>query len=197
MMGTLIEFLQRNGKNGSGFFMSALKVAVRGPTNVVVTGTIEKGKISAGDTVEIIGRNSPQQVLCRKVTPISSSEGVESVEISLIGDAEINVGDVLAKPGTVKMAKELVADVYVLQKDEGGAGVPLNKNSPIQATFRTMDVTGSIELPEGVEMVMPGDNVSMTVTLIYPIAMDDGLRFAIREGGRNVAVGLARWESEF
>ncbi len=197
-MGTLSEFLQRNldDRNGSEFFMPALKVAVRGPTSFVVTGTIEKGSISAGDTVEIIGRNSPQQVLCRKVTSIPSSENSGIVEISLIGDAEISVGDVLATPGTVKMLRELVADVYVLREDEGGAGEPLNKNTPIQARFRAVDVSGSIEFPSGAEMVMPGDNLSVVVTLISPVAMDEGLRFAIRKGRKDVAVGLVRRKSE-
>ena len=123
---------------------------------------------------------------------LDSAEAGDNIGALLRGvqRTEIERGQVLAKPGSVHPHKKFTAQVYVLTKDEGGRHTPFFNNYRPQFYFRTTDVTGTIELPEGVEMVMPGDNIKMVVTLIHPIAMDDGLRFAIREGGRTVGAGV-------
>jgi elongation factor Tu len=163
----------------------------------VGTGRIERGRVKVGDEIEIVGL----QDKARKsvVTGIEMfrkllDEGIagDNVGVLLRGIErdDIERGQVLAKPGSIKPHKKFEAEVYVLSKEEGGRHTPFFSNYRPQFYFRTTDVTGSISLPEGVEMVMPGDNVRMNVELITPIACEEGLRFAIREGGRTVGAGV-------
>jgi elongation factor Tu len=162
----------------------------------VVTGRIERGIVKAGEEVEIVGiRDTTKTVVTgvemfRKL--LDEGRAGENVGALLRGTKRDDVerGQVLAKPGTITPHTVFEAEVYVLSKEEGGRHTPFFKGYRPQFYFRTTDVTGTCELPEGVEMVMPGDNVKMVVTLIAPIAMDDGLRFAIREGGRTVGAGV-------
>ncbi|KNC93566.1 elongation factor Tu [Trabulsiella odontotermitis] len=185
----------------------------------VVTGRVERGIIKVGEEVEIVGIKETAKSTCTgvemfrklldegraKETAKSTCTGVEmfrklldegrageNVGVLLRGikREEIERGQVLAKPGTINPHTKFESEVYILSKDEGGRHTPFFKGYRPQFYFRTTDVTGTIELPEGVEMVMPGDNIKMVVTLIHPIAMDDGLRFAIREGGRTVGAGV-------
>jgi elongation factor Tu len=163
----------------------------------VVTGRVESGIIKVGETVEIVGIKDTVQTtvtgveMFRKL--LDEGRAGENCGILLRGTKREDVqrGQVLAKPGTIKPHTKFEAEVYVLSKEEGGRHTPFLKGYRPQFYFRTTDVTGSIGLPEGVEMVMPGDNIKMTVELIHPIAMDKGLRFAIREGGRTVGAGVA------
>ncbi|HBI8245452.1 TPA: elongation factor Tu, partial [Escherichia coli] len=158
----------------------------------VVTGRVERGIIKVGEEVEIVGIKETQKSTCTGVEMfrklLDEGRAGENVGVLLRGikREEIERGQVLAKPGTIKPHTKFESEVYILSKDEGGRHTPFFKGYRPQFYFRTTDVTGTIELPEGVEMVMPGDNIKMVVTLIHPIAMDDGLRFAIREGGRTV-----------
>ena len=162
----------------------------------VVTGRIERGIINTGDDVSIIGLKETTSSTCtgvemfRKI--LDEGRAGENCGILLRGTKREDVqrGQVLAKPGSITPHTTFSAEVYVLGKDEGGRHTPFFKGYRPQFYFRTTDVTGACELPEGVEMVMPGDNVNLTVTLIAPIAMDEGLRFAIREGGRTVGAGV-------
>jgi len=162
----------------------------------VVTGRIERGIINTGDEVAIIGLKETTSSTCtgvemfRKI--LDEGRAGENCGILLRGTKREDVqrGQVLAKPGSITPHTTFSAEVYVLGKDEGGRHTPFFKGYRPQFYFRTTDVTGACELPEGVEMVMPGDNVNLTVTLIAPIAMDEGLRFAIREGGRTVGAGV-------
>ena len=162
----------------------------------VVTGRIERGIINTGNEVEIIGLKETTSTTCtgvemfRKI--LDEGRAGENCGILLRGTKREDVqrGQVLAKPGSITPHTTFSAEVYVLGKDEGGRHTPFFKGYRPQFYFRTTDVTGACELPEGVEMVMPGDNVTLTVTLIAPIAMDEGLRFAIREGGRTVGAGV-------
>jgi elongation factor Tu len=162
----------------------------------VVTGRVESGIIKVGETVEIVGIKDTVQTtvtgveMFRKL--LDEGRAGENCGILLRGTKREDVqrGQVLAKPGTIKPHTKFEAEVYVLSKEEGGRHTPFLKGYRPQFYFRTTDVTGSIGLPEGVEMVMPGDNIKMTVELIHPIAMDKGLRFAIREGGRTVGAGV-------
>ena len=162
----------------------------------VVTGRIERGIINTGNEVEIIGLKETTSTTCtgvemfRKI--LDEGRAGENCGILLRGTKREDVqrGQVLAKPGSITPHTTFSAEVYVLGKDEGGRHTPFFKGYRPQFYFRTTDVTGACELPEGVEMVMPGDNVNLTVTLIAPIAMDEGLRFAIREGGRTVGAGV-------
>ena len=162
----------------------------------VVTGRVERGKIHVGDEVEIVGLRETQSTTCTGVEMFRKllDEGVagDNVGVLLRGTKrdEVERGQVLAKPGSIKPHTHFEAEVYVLSKDEGGRHTPFFNGYRPQFYFRTTDVTGACELPEGVEMVMPGDNVKMTVKLIAPIAMEEGLRFAIREGGRTVGAGV-------
>ncbi|VCW54383.1 Elongation factor Tu 2 [Escherichia coli] len=162
---------------------------------VVVTGR-ERGIIKVGEEVEIVGIKETQKSTCTGVEMfrklLDEGRAGENVGVLLRGikREEIERGQVLAKPGTIKPHTKFESEVYILSKDEGGRHTPFFKGYRPQFYFRTTDVTGTIELPEGVEMVMPGDNIKMVVTLIHPIAMDDGLRFAIREGGRTVGAGV-------
>ncbi|GHB33871.1 elongation factor Tu [Salinicola rhizosphaerae] len=162
----------------------------------VVTGRVERGIVKTGDEVEIVGIHDTTKTtvtgveMFRKL--LDEGRAGENVGALLRGTKRDDVerGQVLAKPGTIKPHTKFEAEVYVLSKEEGGRHTPFFKGYRPQFYFRTTDVTGTCELPEGVEMVMPGDNVQMVVTLIAPIAMEDGLRFAIREGGRTVGAGV-------
>ena len=162
----------------------------------VVTGRIERGIVRTGEEIEIIGIKDTTKTTCtgvemfRKI--LDEGRAGENVGVLLRGTKrdEVERGQVLAAPGSITPHTTFQSEVYVLGKDEGGRHTPFFKGYRPQFYFRTTDVTGACELPEGVEMVMPGDNVQLTVTLIAPIAMDEGLRFAIREGGRTVGAGV-------
>ena len=162
----------------------------------VVTGRIERGVIKIGEEIEIIGIEDTTKTTCTGVEMfrklLDEGRAGENCGVLLRGTKrdEVQRGQVLAKPGTITPHTKFDAEVYVLSKDEGGRHTPFFKGYRPQFYFRTTDVTGACELPEGVEMVMPGDNIQMVVTLIHPIAMEDGLRFAIREGGRTVGAGV-------
>ena len=162
----------------------------------VVTGRVERGIIKVQEEVEIVGIKETTKTTCTGVEMfrklLDEGRAGENVGVLLRGTKREDVerGQVLAKPGTIKPHTQFEAEVYVLSKDEGGRHTPFFKGYRPQFYFRTTDVTGSCELPEGVEMVMPGDNVKLVVTLIAPIAMEEGLRFAIREGGRTVGAGV-------
>ena len=162
----------------------------------VVTGRIEQGVIKPGEEIEIIGMKDTQKTVATGVEMfrklLDSGEAGDNVGVLLRGTKkeEVERGQVLAKPGSIKPHKKFKCEVYSLSKEEGGRHTPFFANYRPQFYFRTTDVTGSITLPEGTEMVMPGDNVSLTVELLSPIAMDNNLRFAIREGGRTVGSGV-------
>jgi elongation factor Tu len=162
----------------------------------VVTGRIERGVIKVGEELEIIGIADTAKTTCTGVEMfrkfLDEGRAGENCGILLRGTKreEVQRGQVLAKPGSVKPHTKFQSEIYVLSKDEGGRHTPFFKGYRPQFYFRTTDVTGACELPDGTEMVMPGDNVQMTVELIHPIAMEDGLRFAIREGGRTVGAGV-------
>ena len=162
----------------------------------VVTGRIERGKVKVGEEVAIIGIRPTVKTVCTGVEMfrklLDQGEAGDNVGVLLRGTKRDDVerGQVLAKPNTITPHTEFEAEVYVLSKEEGGRHTPFFKGYRPQFYFRTTDVTGSVDLPEGVEMVMPGDNIRMRISLIAPIAMDEGLRFAIREGGRTVGAGV-------
>ena len=162
----------------------------------VVTGRVERGIIHVGDEIEIVGIRPTAKTTCTGVEMfrklLDQGEAGDNIGVLLRGTKreEVERGQVLAKPGSITPHTKFSAEVYVLTKEEGGRHTPFFKGYRPQFYFRTTDVTGTIELPEGVEMVMPGDNVSMTVQLICPIAMQEGLRFAIREGGHTVGAGV-------
>ncbi|MEI8617717.1 elongation factor Tu [Pseudoalteromonas sp. B193] len=162
----------------------------------VVTGRVEAGIIRINDEVEIVGINDTTKSTCTGVEMfrklLDEGRAGENIGALLRGTKREDVerGQVLAKPGSINPHTTFTSEVYVLSKDEGGRHTPFFKGYRPQFYFRTTDVTGDVQLPEGVEMVMPGDNIKMTVTLIAPIAMDEGLRFAIREGGRTVGAGV-------
>ena len=162
----------------------------------VVTGRVERGIVKVGEEIQIIGIKDTQTTTCTGVEMfrklLDEGRAGENVGVLLRGTKreEVERGQVLAHPGSVNPHTKFEAEVYILSKDEGGRHTPFFKGYRPQFYFRTTDVTGACELPEGVEMVMPGDNVQMVTTLIAPIAMEDGLRFAIREGGRTVGAGV-------
>jgi elongation factor Tu len=162
----------------------------------VVTGRIERGILNVGDEVEIVGIRDTTKTTCTGVEMfrklLDQGRAGENVGALLRGTKRDDVerGQVLCKPGSIKPHTQFEGEVYVLSKEEGGRHTPFFKGYRPQFYFRTTDITGACELPEGVEMVMPGDNVQMSVTLINPIAMEEGLRFAIREGGRTVGAGV-------
>ena len=162
----------------------------------VVTGRVERGIIHVGDEIEIVGIRPTSKTTCTGVEMfrklLDEGEAGDNIGVLLRGTKreEVERGQVLAKPGSITPHTKFSAEVYVLTKEEGGRHTPFFKGYRPQFYFRTTDVTGTIELPEGVEMVMPGDNISMTVQLICPIAMQEGLRFAIREGGHTVGAGV-------
>jgi len=162
----------------------------------VVTGRIERGVVNVGDEIEIVGIKDTQLTTCTGVEMfrklLDSGEAGDNVGVLLRGTKreEVERGQVLAKKGTITPHTKFEAEVYILSKEEGGRHTPFFNNYRPQFYFRTTDVTGACQLPSGVEMVMPGDNVKMSVELLAPIAMEDGLRFAIREGGRTVGAGV-------
>jgi elongation factor Tu len=162
----------------------------------VVTGRVEAGIINVNDEVEIVGIKETTNTTCTCVEMfrklLDEGRAGENIGALLRGTKrdEVERGQVLCKPGSIKPHTKFTSEVYVLSKDEGGRHTPFFKGYRPQFYFRTTDVTGDIQLPDGVEMVMPGDNIKMTVELIVPIAMDEGLRFAIREGGRTVGAGV-------
>jgi elongation factor Tu len=162
----------------------------------VVTGRIERGIVKVGEEIAVVGINDTLKTTCTGVEMfrklLDQGQAGDNVGILLRGTKREDVqrGQVLAKPGSITPHTKFECEVYILSKEEGGRHTPFFKGYRPQFYFRTTDVTGACELPEGIEMVMPGDNVKMEVTLIAPIAMDDGLRFAIREGGRTVGAGV-------
>ncbi|MEY2114324.1 MULTISPECIES: elongation factor Tu [Rhodanobacter] len=162
----------------------------------VVTGRIERGVIKVGDEIEVVGIRDTQKTtvtgveMFRKLLDQGQAGDNAGLLLRGLKRDDVERGQVLAKPGTITPHTDFEAEVYVLSKDEGGRHTPFFKGYRPQFYFRTTDVTGAVTLPEGVEMVMPGDNVKMVVSLIHPIAMDEGLRFAIREGGRTVGAGV-------
>jgi elongation factor Tu len=162
----------------------------------VVTGRVERGLVKVGDEVEIVGIRPTGKTTCTGVEMfrklLDEGRAGDNVGVLLRGTKrdEVERGQVLCKPGSITPHTEFEAEVYVLSKDEGGRHTPFFKGYRPQFYFRTTDVTGAVDLPEGVEMVMPGDNISMRVNLIAPIAMEEGVRFAIREGGRTVGAGV-------
>ena len=162
----------------------------------VVTGRIERGVVKVGEEIEIIGIRPTTKTICTGVEMfrklLDQGQAGDNVGVLLRGTKreEVERGQVLAKPGSITPHTHFTSEVYILSKDEGGRHTPFFNGYRPQFYFRTTDVTGSIELPAGTEMVMPGDNIAMTVKLIAPIAMEEGLRFAIREGGRTVGAGV-------
>ncbi|MBN4079438.1 elongation factor Tu, partial [Beggiatoa alba] len=162
----------------------------------VVTGRIERGIVKVGEEIEIVGIKDTAKTTCTGVEMfrklLDEGQAGDNVGVLLRGTKreEVERGQVLCKPGSIKPHTEFEAEVYILSKDEGGRHTPFFQGYRPQFYFRTTDITGACELPEGIEMVMPGDNVNMKVKLIGPIAMEDGLRFAIREGGRTVGAGV-------
>jgi elongation factor Tu len=162
----------------------------------VVTGRVERGVIKVGEEIEIVGLKPTLKTTCTGVEMfrklLDQGQAGDNVGVLLRGTKreEVERGQVLAKPGSITPHTKFAAEIYVLGKDEGGRHTPFFNGYRPQFYFRTTDVTGAVELPAGTEMVMPGDNVSITVSLIAPIAMEDGLRFAIREGGRTVGAGV-------
>jgi len=162
----------------------------------VVTGRVERGIVKVGEEVEIVGIRPVQKTTCTGVEMfrklLDQGQAGDNIGALLrgVGREDVERGQVLAKPGSITPHTDFSAEVYVLSKDEGGRHTPFFANYRPQFYFRTTDVTGEVQLPEGTEMVMPGDNVNLGVKLIAPIAMDPGLRFAIREGGRTVGAGV-------
>jgi len=162
----------------------------------VVTGRVERGIVKVGDEIEIVGLEDTKKTICTGVEMfrklLDQGEAGDNIGALLRGlkRDEVQRGQVLCAPSSIKPHTKFKCEAYILKKDEGGRHTPFFSNYRPQFYFRTTDVTGSVELPDGVEMVMPGDNIEMTVNLIVPIAMDDGLRFAIREGGNTVGAGV-------
>jgi elongation factor Tu len=162
----------------------------------VVTGRVESGVVKVGEEIEIVGIHDTRKSVCTGVEMfrklLDQGQAGDNIGALLrgVGRDDVERGQVLCKPGSIKPHTEFTSEVYVLSKDEGGRHTPFFANYRPQFYFRTTDVTGTVELPEGTEMVMPGDNVQLKVKLIAPIAMDPGLRFAIREGGRTVGAGV-------
>ena len=162
----------------------------------VVTGRVERGIVKVGDEIEIVGIKPTVKTVCTGVEMfrklLDEGRAGDNVGVLLRGTKrdEVERGQVLCKPGSITPHTDFEAEVYVLSKEEGGRHTPFFKGYRPQFYFRTTDVTGACELPAGVEMVMPGDNIKMVVSLIHPIAMEEGLRFAIREGGRTVGAGV-------
>ena len=162
----------------------------------MVTGRVEQGVINVSDEIEIVGIKDTTKTTCTGVEMfrklLDRGEAGDNVGVLLRGTKrdEVERGQVLAKPGSIKPHTKFECEIYVLSKEEGGRHTPFFANYRPQFYFRTTDVTGAVTLPDGTEMVMPGDNTKLTVELIAPIAMDEGLRFAIREGGRTVGAGV-------
>jgi len=178
------------------FLMAIEDVFTISGRGTVVTGRVERGKVLAGDEVEIVGFGDTRKTVAtslemfRKILDDAHAGDNVGVLLRGIGKEEVERGQVLSKPGSITPHKKFKAEVYVLKKEEGGRHTPFFPGYRPQFYLRTTDVTGSIVLPEGVEMVMPGDNINMDVELIAPVALEDQLRFAIREGGRTVGAGV-------
>jgi len=178
------------------FLMAIEDVFTISGRGTVVTGRVERGKILAGDEIEIVGFRDTQKTVAtslemfRKILDDAQAGDNVGVLLRGTGKDEVERGQVLSAPGAITPHKKFNAEVYVLKKEEGGRHTPFFPGYRPQFYFRTTDVTGSIQLPDGVEMVMPGDNINMVVELMSPVAMDDQLRFAIREGGRTVGAGV-------
>jgi elongation factor Tu len=197
LVDALDEFIPQPERAVDGAFLMPVEdvfsISGRG---TVVTGRIERGVVKVGDEVAIVGIKDTVKTTCTGVEMfrklLDDGQAGDNVGVLLRGTKreEVERGQVLAKPGSITPHTKFEAEVYILTKDEGGRHTPFFKGYRPQFYFRTTDVTGAVELPEGVEMVMPGDNIQMKVELIAPIAMEDGLRFAIREGGRTVGAGV-------
>jgi elongation factor Tu len=197
LVDALDEFIPQPERAVDGAFLMPVEdvfsISGRG---TVVTGRIERGVVKVGDEVAIVGIKDTVKTTCTGVEMfrklLDDGQAGDNVGVLLRGTKreEVERGQVLAKPGSITPHTKFEAEVYILTKDEGGRHTPFFKGYRPQFYFRTTDVTGVVELPEGVEMVMPGDNIQMKVELIAPIAMEDGLRFAIREGGRTVGAGV-------
>lgn len=191
---TYIPNPQRN--EDMPFLMSVEDVFSIAGRGTVVTGRTERGRLKIAEEIEIVGLRPTKKTtvtgieMFRKELPETIAGDNAGLLLRGIAKEDVERGQVLAKPGSIKPHSKFLAEIYVLSKEEGGRHTPFFSNYRPQFYFRTTDVTGSIELPAGKEMVMPGDNTSITVTLIAPVAMDKGLRFAIREGGRTVGAGM-------
>lgn len=178
------------------FLMAIEDVFTISGRGTVVTGRVERGKVNAGDEIEIVGFNKTTKTVATSLEMfrriLDYAEAGDNVGVLLrgIGKDDVERGQVLAAPGSITPHKKFKAEVYVLKKEEGGRHTPFFPGYRPQFYLRTTDVTGSITLPEGVEMVMPGDNINMDVELIAPVALEDQLRFAIREGGKTVGAGV-------
>ncbi len=187
---------QPNRPKDKPFIMPVEDVFSISGRGTVVTGRIEQGVVKVGEEIEILGIREAQKTVCtgvemfRKI--LDSGEAGDNVGVLLRGTKreEVERGQVLAKPGSIKPHTKFKVESYILKKEEGGRHTPFFSNYRPQFYFRTTDVTGTIKLPEGTEMVMPGDNITMEVSLLAPIAMDKGLKFAIREGGKTVGAGV-------
>ena len=197
LMGAVDDYVpQPDRPKDMAFLMPIEDVFSISGRGTVVTGRIERGTINVGEEVEIVGLKETSKTVVTGVEMfrklLDSGEAGDNVGCLLrgVGRTEVERGQVLARPGSITPHTRFKAEAYILTKEEGGRHTPFFTNYRPQFYFRTTDVTGQVALPEGTEMVMPGDNVSMDVELIVPIAMDEGLRFAIREGGRTVGAGV-------
>ena len=197
LMAAVDEFIpQPDRPKDQPFLMPIEDVFSISGRGTVVTGRIERGVVKVGEEIEVIGIKDTEKTTCTGVEMfrklLDEGEAGDNVGVLLRGTKreEVERGQVLAKPGSITPHTKFKCECYILTKDEGGRHTPFFSNYRPQFYFRTTDVTGTIELPSGTEMVMPGDNIAMEVNLIAPIAMDDGLRFAIREGGRTVGAGV-------
>ena len=197
LMGAVDDYVpQPDRPKDMAFLMPIEDVFSISGRGTVVTGRIERGTIEVGEEVEIVGLKETSKTVVTGVEMfrklLDSGEAGDNVGCLLrgVGRTEVERGQVLARPGSITPHTKFKAEAYILTKEEGGRHTPFFTNYRPQFYFRTTDVTGQVALPEGTEMVMPGDNVSMDVELIVPIAMDEGLRFAIREGGRTVGAGV-------
>jgi len=197
LMGAVDEFVpQPDRPVDMPFLMPIEDVFTISGRGTVVTGRVERGVVSTGDEIDIVGIRETSKTVCtgvemfRKI--LDRGEAGDNIGALLrgVGREDVERGQVLAAPGSIDPHTKFSCECYILTKEEGGRHTPFFSNYRPQFYFRTTDVTGSVELPDGTEMVMPGDNISMQVNLIAPIAMDEGLRFAIREGGRTVGAGV-------
>ena len=189
-------YRSRSGLIDGPFLMPVEDVFSISGRGTVVTGRVERGMVKVGEELEIVGLKPTIKTMCTGVEMfrklLDQGQAGDNIGVLLRGTKreEVERGQVLAKPGSITPHTKFSCEVYVLSKEEGGRHTPFFPGYRPQFYFRTTDVTGSVELPAGTEMVMPGDNIKMTVTLIAPIAMEEGLRFAIREGGRTVGAGV-------
>jgi elongation factor Tu len=197
LMGAVDEFVpQPDRPVDMPFLMPIEDVFTISGRGTVVTGRVERGVVKTGDEIDIVGIRETSKTVCtgvemfRKI--LDRGEAGDNIGALLrgVGREDVERGQVLAAPGSIDPHMKFSCECYILTKEEGGRHTPFFSNYRPQFYFRTTDVTGSVELPDGTEMVMPGDNISMQVNLIAPIAMDEGLRFAIREGGRTVGAGV-------